>query len=107
MSRSHMMTVSERWFRLLLRFYPADFRDEMGDSLVEAYRDRAQDVLRRGGTLRLAAVCVRALADSLRHGVGERLRPAISWRRSRGLGPGVEHASRPLTRAPALVLSPT
>jgi len=100
-----MMTVSERWFRLLLRFYPADFRDEMGDALVEAYRDRAQDVLRRGGTLRLAAVCVRALADSLRNGVGERLRPAISWRRSGDWGRDVEHAIRRLRRAPTLVLS--
>jgi hypothetical protein len=29
------MKVSDRWFRLLLRLYPADFRDEMGDAVVE------------------------------------------------------------------------
>jgi hypothetical protein len=29
--------MSERWFRLLLRLYPADFRDDMGDSVVEGY----------------------------------------------------------------------
>src|SRR5260370_30220604 len=105
MSRSHMMTVSERWFRLLLRFYPADFRDEMGDSLVEAYRDRAQDVLRRGGTLPLAAGCVRALADSLRNGAGERPRPAISWRPSGDRGRDVQYPLRRLTRAPTVGLS--
>src|SRR5260370_27946366 len=105
MSRSHMMTVSERWSRLLLCFYPADFRDEMGDSVVEGYRDGGEEVRRGGGTLRLAAVCVRALADSLRNGVGERLRPAISWRRSGDWGRDVEHAIRRLRRAPTLVLS--
>lgn len=31
------MNLSERWFRLLQRLYPADFRDEMGNALVEAY----------------------------------------------------------------------
>ena len=37
-----MRATSERWFRLLLRLYPSDFRDEMGESLVEAYRDRCR-----------------------------------------------------------------
>jgi hypothetical protein len=35
--RSHQkggkMNASERWFRLLLRLYPADFREEMGEAL--------------------------------------------------------------------------
>src|SRR5262249_53893363 len=39
--RSHQevsgANASERWFRLLLRLYPADFRDEMGGDLIETY----------------------------------------------------------------------
>jgi predicted permease len=100
-----LLNVSERWFRLLQRLYPADFRDETGDALVEAYRDRARDALSRGGTVQLAAVCLRALADSLRNGVGERLRPAVSWRRGGDWGRDVERATRRLRRAPTLVLS--
>jgi hypothetical protein len=32
-----MLNLSERWFRLLRRLYPPDFRDEMGAAVVEAY----------------------------------------------------------------------
>ena len=99
------MHLSEGWFKLLRQLYPPDFRDEMGDALVEAYRDRARDALLRGGVLRLAAVCVRALADSLLNGLGERLRPAVSWRRSGDWGSDLERAARRLRRAPKLVLS--
>ena len=56
-----LVNVSERWFRLLQRLYPPDFRDDMGDAVVETYRDRARDALRRGGILRLAMLWVRAL----------------------------------------------
>ena len=34
--RGHLLLkMSERWFRILLRLYPVDFRDEMGDAVVE------------------------------------------------------------------------
>lgn len=105
MRGERLLDVSERWFRLLQRLYPADFRDETGDALVEAYRDRARDALRRGGTVHLAAVCVQALADSVRNGLAERLRPAVSWRRVGDWGRDVERATRRLRRAPTLVLS--
>jgi hypothetical protein len=36
-----MLHISEQWFRLLERLYPPDFRDEMGNAVVEAYMDRA------------------------------------------------------------------
>src|SRR6185503_16016352 len=71
---------SDRWFRLLLRLYPTDFRDEMGEAMVAAYRQRAHASSRRG-TLPLAGVWMAALIDSLRNGLGERLRPAAAWRR--------------------------
>ena len=35
-----LVRASDRWLRLVLRLYPADFRDEMGEALVETYHDR-------------------------------------------------------------------
>lgn len=101
MVSDRLVHVSERWFRLLQRLYPPDFRDDMGDAIVETYRDRARDALRRGGMLRLAVVWVRALLDSLRNGSGERARPAVSWRRSGNWGRDAEIATRRLLRARA------
>ncbi|HEY7192476.1 MAG TPA: ADOP family duplicated permease [Gemmatimonadales bacterium] len=105
MKTDRLINVSERWFRLLLRLYPADFRDEMGDAVVEAYRDRARDAVNRGGVVRLAGVWVRACADSLRNGPGERARPAVSWRRGGNWGRDVELATRRLMRSPGMVAS--
>lgn len=97
-----LLNLSERWFRLLLRLYPADFRDEMGASVVETYRDRARDALKRGGIIRLAALWLVALADFLRNGPGERAHPAASWRRSGNWGRDLELATRRLVRSPTL-----
>ena len=96
---------SERWLRLLLHLYPADFRDEMGRGLMEAYRDRCRTALRDGGIGSLARVWLRALADSLRNGFGERLRPGIRWRRTGNWGRDAELAVRRLVRAPVFVLA--
>ena len=95
----HLVSMSERWFRLLQRLYPPDFRDTMGDAVVETYRDRAHEALRRGGVVRLALVWMRALQDSVRNGVGERVQPAVSWRRNGHWGRDVEMATRRLLRA--------
>lgn len=85
MKRDQMLRASERWFRLLLRLYPGDFRDEMGTAMTDAYRDRARHALDSGssGRLigRLAGVWGEALSDSLRNGLGERFRPSVAWRR--------------------------
>jgi putative ABC transport system permease protein len=99
MIANHLVSMSERWFRLLQRFYPPDFRDTMGDAVVETYRDRAHEALRRGGVVRLALVWMRALQDSVRNGVGERVQPAVSWRRNGNWGRDVEMATRRLLRA--------
>jgi putative ABC transport system permease protein len=99
------MRVSERWFRLLLRMYPRDFRDDMGDGVVEAYMDRACDAVRTGGPVRLATLWVRALVDSLRNGVSERIRPATSWRRGGNWGRDAEMVTRRLMRAPAFAVA--
>ena len=103
MTPDRWMAFSERWFRVLLHFYPPDFRDDMGESVVEAYRDRARDALARGGPSRLAGVWLRALLDSVRNGPGERARPAAWWRRSGQWGRDGELVLRRLARAPTFV----
>ncbi|HET7457984.1 MAG TPA: ABC transporter permease [Gemmatimonadaceae bacterium] len=99
------LQASERWLRLLLRLYPADFRDEMGESLVETYLDRCRAARARGGASALAAMWLRAFADSVRNGIGERLRPAVAWRRSGNWGRDTERAVRRLVRAPVFALT--
>jgi hypothetical protein len=53
MRRDRVLDISERWFRFLERLYPPDFRDEMGEPVVEAYMDRARNTLQDGGRFRL------------------------------------------------------
>src|SRR5215813_8567502 len=71
MTRNRMLNLSERWFRLLRRLYPPDFRDEMGDAVVEAYMDRACDALKTGGRICLIALWGSALVFSLGNGTTE------------------------------------
>jgi putative ABC transport system permease protein len=103
MMRPFMLRISERWFRLLERFYPPDFRDEMGNEVVAAYMDRVHHSLESGGKIQLAALWFRALVDSLRNGAAERVRPAASWRRAGNWGRDVELVRRRLVRSPAFV----
>jgi len=103
--RERLLIVSQRWFHMLQRFYPPDFRDNMGAAVVEAYRDRAREALQHGGAARLAILWVRALADAVRNGLGERARPAVAWRRAGNWGRDAELATRRLARNPALVIA--
>jgi putative ABC transport system permease protein len=100
MTRHSMLHMSERWFRLLQRLYPPDFRDEMGNAVVEAYMDRARDARKNGGRIRLVALWFRALVDSLRNGAAERVSPAASWRHAGNWGRDIELVSRRLVRSP-------
>jgi len=100
MTRNRMLNMSERWFRLLQYLYPPDFRSEMGNAVVEAYTDRTRATLRNSGKIHLIALWLRALADSLRNGAAERLRPAASWRRAGNWGRDVELVRRRLVRSP-------
>jgi hypothetical protein len=100
MNEQPWLKRSERWLRILLRLYPVDFRDEMGDAVVNTYRERCRTALRTRGTLGLMRVWLHALWDSLRNGLGERVRPAASWRRSGNWGRDMEIAMRRLVRAP-------
>jgi predicted permease len=103
MNEERWLRASDRWLGLLMWFYPAHFREEMGEPLVEAYRDRFRAAIRRGGALALMMVWVRAFGDSLRNGLGERARPAIRWRRMGNWGRDPELAMRRLARAPLFV----
>lgn len=105
MTCHRLMHLSKRWFTLLQRLYPADFRDDMGHAVVEAYMDRARDTLNDGGALRLARLWLRALFDSLRNGPAERMRPAASWRRGGNWGRDLELVSRRLVRAPVFAVT--
>jgi putative ABC transport system permease protein len=105
MTQNRLLNLSERWFRLLRRLYPPDFRDEMGAAMVEAYMDRACDALKTGGMGRLIALCSRAFVDSLRNGVAERARPAALWRRAGNWGRDVELVRRRLARSPIFAAS--
>jgi putative ABC transport system permease protein len=105
MTEQRWLAMSERWLRILLRLYPVDFRDEMGNALVGAYREQCRHALRAGGVRSLAGIWLRALWDSLRNGVGERLRPAVQWRRSGNWGRDAELALRRLVRAPLFVVT--
>jgi putative ABC transport system permease protein len=100
MMRNRMLNLSERWFRLLHHLYPPDFRDEMGNAVVEAYLDRARDALKTGGSIPLVALWFRALVDSLCNGAAERVRPAALWRRAGNWGRDVELVRRRLVRSP-------
>jgi putative ABC transport system permease protein len=92
------MNASERWFRLLLRLYPADFRDEMGEALVETYLHRSREES-------VALVWFAALWDSLRNGLGERMRPAVAWRRTGDWGRDMELVGRRLRQRPWFVIA--
>ena len=94
--------LSGRWFRLLVWLYPADFRDEMGPDVVETYEERARVAFARGPTA-LMRLWVRALIDALRNGLGERVRPAVRWRRRGQWGRDFELARRRLLRSPVFV----
>jgi putative ABC transport system permease protein len=100
MKGDRLLKASERWFRLLLRLYPPDFRDEMGAALVETYADRSREALQSGGAFRVARVWCAALRDSLLNGLSERARPAVSWRRGGDWGRDMELVTRRFRRKP-------
>ncbi|HYO84800.1 MAG TPA: hypothetical protein VES20_25585, partial [Bryobacteraceae bacterium] len=97
--------LSERWFRLLGRLYPEDFREEMGTALVETYMDRAHVALSNGGSFGVLALWFRALLDSVRNGLAERVNPAASWRRAGRWGRDAELVSRRLARSPVFAFT--
>jgi putative ABC transport system permease protein len=103
MSHQRLLNASAQWFRLLLRLYPADFRDLMGPDVEDVYLRSARNALARRGVRGLASLWLRAMADAVWNGLGERLRPASLRRRSGGWGRDLAFARRRLSRSPAFV----
>ena len=101
MSARASMPASERWFRLLLRLYPADFRDEMGARSSRRTSIAAGRPSRVPGTLGLAGIWFRALVDSVlqRNRRAHATRGPVATRRQ--LGPR-HRARRAPTRAARL-----
>ncbi|HEX2165327.1 MAG TPA: ABC transporter permease, partial [Thermoanaerobaculia bacterium] len=104
MDRRSGGAAGDRLLRLLLHLYPEDFRDDVGAEWLAAYRERAARA-RRGGIGERLAFWRRALADSLVNGLGERLNPAVWWRRRGNWGRDGQRALRRLLRAPAFTLT--
>jgi len=105
MTRERLIDLSERWVRLLLHLYPPDFRDAIGRSVVEDYRDAALATVNRRGAIGLCALAIRALADSVWNGIAERVRPAAWRRRSGNWGRDLGLARRRLMRSPLFVVT--
>ena len=101
--KDRWLQASERWFRFLLRLYPPDFRDEMGGALVATYADRLREECEGGSLLRLSGVWCTALRDSFRNGLGERARPAASWRRPGDWGRDMQMVGRRFRQKPLFV----
>ncbi|AHG93877.1 permease (plasmid) [Gemmatirosa kalamazoonensis] len=69
--RSSDPAPGERLFRLLLRVYPAAFRDRVGDDMVDFYRDRWREHRALGGGA--VTLWFRVLGDLAAHAPAEHL----------------------------------
>ncbi len=105
MKAGRLIGISKTWFSLLLRFYPPDFRDEMGVALVETYQDRVREALGSGRSLGVLSVWAAAFRDSLRNGLGERVSPAVSWRRAGDWGRDFEKVNRRFLQKPLFLMA--
>ncbi|HTU19117.1 MAG TPA: hypothetical protein VMG10_13740 [Gemmataceae bacterium] len=58
-----LINLSVDFYRLLVAAYPAPFRNEYGEAMVQLFRDSAREAYRRRGLLGLLAVWLRTLRD--------------------------------------------
>ncbi|MEP7345252.1 MAG: ABC transporter permease [Gemmatimonadaceae bacterium] len=115
--------VHDRAFRLLLRLYPRQIREELGDAMVEFFRDRIADSRRAHGSLGVLEAWGAAIADALRHAPLARfeairralthltsppLRAVVDARRKdrmlSSISQDIRHAMRGMRRSPAFTL---
>ena len=45
------MARGDRFFRRLLRLFPAEFRNDFGDDMTRTFEEQRDDVSARGGTM--------------------------------------------------------
>ncbi len=88
---------SERIYRLLLRCYPGEFRDEYEREMLHAFRERLADD-RRIGPRAVARLCWQLAGDAIVRAPGEHLDV---------LRQDVRYALRSLRRAPVFALTAT
>jgi hypothetical protein len=69
--RERAVVTSERTYRLLLRAYPRELRDEYGDEMVRCFRDLCREEL-EGGGVGLAGLWARTLPELLSTAIKER-----------------------------------
>src|SRR5215203_3858698 len=88
-------TIGERLYRLLLRFYPGEFRDDYGREMLLAFRERLSDD-RGAGAGAVLRLWAQLLADSIVRAPGEHLDV---------LRQDLRYALRSLRRAPVFAVT--
>jgi putative ABC transport system permease protein len=88
------MRLQERLFRVVLRLYPADFRDRFGDDMAAAYREARMDAAMRGRR-GVAEFWLGVAADALVRAPGEHMRMFLH---------DCRYAARALRRSPMFTL---
>jgi hypothetical protein len=61
----HSIVLSVQFYRMVLSAYPAGFRREYGEPMVQAFRDSARQANRNGGGMALLSLWGRILIDSI------------------------------------------
>jgi putative ABC transport system permease protein len=90
----------DRVYRLLLRLYPAEFREQYGRAMMDFHRDRVAMARRRGDSM--AALWLRTSADMLASALAERLRALVPGAIAREqIAQDAAYAARGLGRRPA------
>jgi hypothetical protein len=56
---------SIRCYRLMMRLYPAEFTNELGDSVDQAFRDLIRDAFRKRGYMGIVMLWFRTVPDFL------------------------------------------
>jgi putative ABC transport system permease protein len=64
-------SIADRLYRALLRLFPAEFRGDFGDDMVDDFRDQRQDAYRARGIAGVVRVWLSALGDVARRAPGE------------------------------------
>jgi putative ABC transport system permease protein len=88
------MRARDRWFRLVVRLYPSEFRDRFGADMESLYREARMDAAMRG---RRGAVqfWIGVIGDALVRAPGEHMRMLLY---------DLRHAARGLRRSPMFTL---
>lgn len=73
---------SEHAYRFLLRVYPAEFRDDYGEEMVQFFRDRCREVRRAQGAAGLIGLWLHTLGDLASSALSEHI---DSWEASMNL----------------------